>query len=109
MPKKKTLSFKVNGRSETLEVSPRTRLLDTLRLGLGLTGTKEGCGTGDCGTCTVLVDGRPVNSCLVMALQSEGRDVTTIEAWERSVGSIRFKKRWCSAAVSNAASVLPAW
>ena len=79
MPKKKTLSFKVNGRSETLEVSPRTRLLDTLRLGLGLTGTKEGCGTGDCGTCTVLVDGRPVNSCLVMALQSEGRDVTTIE------------------------------
>jgi len=77
--KKKTLRLTVNGRSEALDVAPRTRLLDALRLELGLTGTKEGCGTGDCGSCTVLLEGRPVNSCMVLALQAEGRDVTTIE------------------------------
>ena len=77
--KKKTLSLTVNGHNETLNVAPRQRLLDTLRTGLGLTGTKEGCGTGDCGSCTVLLDGRPVNSCMVLALQAEGREITTIE------------------------------
>jgi len=76
---KKTLRFTVNGNPESLEVAPRTRLLDALRVGLGLTGTKEGCGTGDCGSCTVLLEGRPVNSCMVLALQAEGRSVTTIE------------------------------
>ncbi len=77
--KEKALNFTVNGHSEELAVAPRTRLLDALRLGLGLTGTKEGCGTGDCGSCTVLLDGQPVNACMVMALQAEGREVTTIE------------------------------
>ena len=77
--KEKALNFTVNGHSEILAVAPRTRLLDALRLGLGLTGTKEGCGTGDCGSCTVLLDGQPVNSCMVMALQAEGREVITIE------------------------------
>jgi len=77
--KKKTLSLTVNGHSESLDIAPRTRLLDALRLGFGLTGTKEGCGTGDCGSCTVLLDGKPVNSCMVLALQAEGREVTTIE------------------------------
>ena len=77
--KEKALNFTVNGHSEVLAVAPRTRLLDALRLGLGLTGTKEGCGTGDCGSCTVLLDGQPVNACMVMALQAEGREVTTIE------------------------------
>ena len=79
MQEKKKLTLIVNGQDEALEVAPRTRLLDALRVDLGLTGTKEGCGTGDCGSCTVLLDGKPVNSCMVMALQAEGRTVTTIE------------------------------
>ncbi len=77
--KKKALNFTVNGRAEAIDVTPRARLLDALRIDLGLTGTKEGCGTGDCGSCTVLLDGNAVNSCMVLALQAEGRDVTTIE------------------------------
>lgn len=84
---KKSLKLIVNGCDEVLDVAPRTRLLDVLRLGLGLTGTKEGCGTGDCGSCTVLLDGKPVNSCMVMALQAEGRSVTTIEGLGK-VGSL---------------------
>ena len=77
--KKQPLNFIVNKQPESIEVTPRTRLLDALRLDLGLIGTKEGCGTGDCGSCTVLLDGNAVNSCMVLALQAEGRDVTTIE------------------------------
>ena len=77
--KKKTLIFNVNDLSESIEITPRTRLLDVLRVDLGLTGTKEGCGTGDCGSCTVLLDGKAVNSCMVLALQAEGRNVTSIE------------------------------
>ena len=57
----------------------RDTLLDLLRDRLGLTGTKEGCGNGNCGTCTVLMDGAPVNACLVLALEAPGRDITTIE------------------------------
>ncbi len=77
--KKQLLNCRVNDEAESVEVTANTRLLDALRLNLGLTGTKEGCGTGDCGSCTVLMDGRPVNSCMVMALQAEGRKITTIE------------------------------
>ncbi|MFT5133516.1 MAG: aldehyde oxidoreductase [Gammaproteobacteria bacterium] len=76
---KKTLNFTLNDQLESIEVTPRTRLLDALRVNLDLTGTKEGCGTGDCGSCTVLLDGSPVNSCMVLALQVEGREVTSIE------------------------------
>ena len=76
---KKTLNFILNDQPESIEVTPRTRLLDALRVNLDLTGTKEGCGTGDCGSCTVLLDGTPVNSCMVLALQVEGREVTSIE------------------------------
>lgn len=77
--KKQTLNVTINNQAESIEVTPRTRLLDALRVDLCLTGTKEGCGTGDCGSCTVLLDGKPVNSCMVLALQAEGRSVTTIE------------------------------
>ena len=77
--KKKALNFTVNGRAEAIDVTPRERLLDALRIDLGLTGTKEGCGTGDCGSCTVLLDGNAVNSCMILALQAEGREITTIE------------------------------
>jgi carbon-monoxide dehydrogenase small subunit len=73
------LAFSVNGVPMELRVAPGERLIDVLRGPLGLTGTKEGCGNGECGACTVLVNGLPVNSCLFPALEAEGRDVTTIE------------------------------
>ncbi len=69
----------VNGQERALLVEPRRTLLDALRYDLGLTGAKEGCGNGNCGTCTVLVDGRAVNSCLVLAVEVQGKDVVTIE------------------------------
>ena len=73
------LRLEVNGRPRAVESPPLARLLDLLRDGLGLTGTKEGCGEGECGACAVLLDGELVNSCLVPACQAEGRSVTTIE------------------------------
>ncbi|MFQ5844439.1 MAG: (2Fe-2S)-binding protein [Planctomycetota bacterium] len=73
------LAFVLNGTDVRVAADPRHRLLDLLRRSLRLTGTKEGCGGGECGACTVLVDGRPVNSCLYPALEAEGRRVTTIE------------------------------
>ena len=69
----------VNGSLTTLQVAPSARLIDVLRDNLGLTGTKEGCGNGECGSCTVLLEGRPVNACLLVALEVEGRAITTIE------------------------------
>jgi len=73
------IRFTVNGRSVEQEVDPGLRLLDLLREQLHLTGTKEGCGEGECGACTVLVDGRPVNSCLLLAVQADGSEILTIE------------------------------
>ncbi len=73
------LSFRANGREVTVDTPPGRRLLDLLREDLGLTGTKEGCGEGECGACTVIVDGKPRLSCLTAAIQVEGKDVLTIE------------------------------
>lgn len=73
------LEFTVNGRQVTVDASPMDRLLDVLREELGLIGTKEGCGEGECGACTVLLDGEPVLSCLVPVFQCRGRDVQTVE------------------------------
>ena len=76
---KKTISLTVNGESHTLEVDAKDLLLQVLRERLGLTGTKEGCGTGECGACTVLLEGEPVNSCLLLAVRADGKSVVTIE------------------------------
>src|SRR5271167_2477371 len=73
------LSLAINGNPQTVRVFPMERLLDVLRRELGLTGTKEGCGEGECGSCSVLMDGKLVNSCLVPALQAAGANLTTIE------------------------------
>jgi xanthine dehydrogenase YagT iron-sulfur-binding subunit len=77
------LALTVNGRRHELTVDPRTTLLDLLREDLGLTGTKKGCDHGQCGACTVLVDGRRINACLTLALAHEGDTVTTIEGLAR--------------------------
>ena len=73
------IELKVNGEPQTLDVFPMARLLDVLRDQLQLTGTKEGCGEGECGACTVVLDGRIVNSCLVPVAQANGAEITTIE------------------------------
>ncbi len=78
----------VNGRRRATEVPPMKRLLDVLREDLGLTGTKEGCGEGECGACAVLLDGELVNSCLVPACQADGRAVRTVEGLAGADGAL---------------------
>ena len=76
------MKLTVNGKRREFKGDPFKRLIDVLREDLHLTGTKEGCGEGECGACTILLDGRPVNSCLVPAAHAEGREVVTIEGLE---------------------------
>ncbi|MDQ1409068.1 MAG: aerobic carbon-monoxide dehydrogenase small subunit [Acidobacteriaceae bacterium] len=73
------ITLVVNGKPVTVQAFPLERLLDVLRIQIGLTGTKEGCGEGECGSCSVLVDGVLVNSCLIPVLQASGAHITTIE------------------------------
>ena len=77
---------KVNGQQREIMVAPWRTLLDVLRYDLGLTGVKEGCGNGNCGSCTVLLDGEPINSCLVLIGEVEGREITTIEGLAQGNG-----------------------
>jgi carbon-monoxide dehydrogenase small subunit len=77
------ITFNINNESRTVDVLPMARLLDVLREQLHLTGTKEGCGEGECGACTVVLDGRIVNSCLVPVAQVNGSEITTIEGVAR--------------------------
>ena len=80
------MKLHVNGDKRSVDVPPMKRLLDTLREELALTGTKEGCGEGECGACTVLVDGAAVNSCLVPTCQADGCELQTVEGIARSGG-----------------------
>lgn len=73
------ISLTVNGEKREVEVKPKTRLLDLIREDLGLTGTKEGCGKGECGACTVIMNNKVVASCLVLAVQADGAEIKTIE------------------------------
>jgi len=75
----KPIVLKVNGKHGRVEVEPNELLVDVLREKLNLTGTKTGCGTGDCGACTVILDGRAVDSCLTLAVAAEGKEILTIE------------------------------
>ncbi len=74
-----TLTMRLNGDEVTMLIEPDALLVDVLRQHLGLTGTKEACGEGECGACTVLLDGQPVTSCLLPALKADGREVCTVE------------------------------
>jgi len=76
---KKDIELQINGSCYPLSVEPGRTLLQVLREDLGLTGTKEGCASGECGACTVLLDGEPVRSCLTLAVDARGREITTIE------------------------------
>jgi carbon-monoxide dehydrogenase small subunit len=87
-PENVKVSFVVNGKEQTLNVKPEERLLDVLRDRLGLTGTKEGCGIGECGACTVIMNGNTVNSCMVLAAQAQGAEILTIEGLESEDGSL---------------------
>jgi carbon-monoxide dehydrogenase small subunit len=79
MAARPTFQLRVNGRTYQVATSPASRLLDVIRNHVGLTGTKEGCGTGQCGACTVLLDGRPISSCMTFAGDAIGHEITTIE------------------------------
>jgi carbon-monoxide dehydrogenase small subunit len=78
-PVEPTITLTVNGSSRTLSVSPSMTLLEMVRIRLELTGSKECCAEGECGACTMILDGEPVNSCLVLAIETDGSEITTIE------------------------------
>ena len=84
MPKKLQITLCVNGQEHNVLVFPRDTLLSVLRDTIGLTGTKEACGTGECGSCTVLIDGEAILSCLTLAVEVEGKDITTIEGLSKN-------------------------
>jgi carbon-monoxide dehydrogenase small subunit len=104
---KQVLSFTVNGEPVDVLVAPYVTLLDALREDLGLTGPKEGCGTGDCGACTVHVDGRPVASCLMLALQARGRSVTTIEGLGTPKGLTELQQAFVRLGVAQCGFCIP--
>ncbi len=90
-----TLSFTLNGENISLEISPNTLLVDLLRDDLRLTGTKVGCREGECGACTVLMDGLPVNSCILPAAKVQGRSITTVEGLAHKNGQLHEGAAQC--------------
>ena len=95
---KKKISFTINRRPCTIEADPCDRMLDVLRNDMNLRGTKEGCGVGECGACTVVINGQAVTSCLVLAGQMDGADIMTVEGLsETEIGSVlqrSYAQRW---------------
>ncbi len=89
---KRIIQLTINDKEYEVAVEPNQTLTDMLRYELGLTGTKKGCEVGDCGSCTVIMDGIPVNSCLVLAMQANGRKITTIEGLETERGMHPIQK-----------------
>jgi len=83
---KKEITLKVNGNDYKMTVDTRMTLIEAIRDEIGLTGTKEGCGIGECGTCTVLMDGKPIYSCIMLAVEAEGKEILTIEGLADSDG-----------------------
>ncbi len=92
MAERVRVTLTLNGERRTFEVPPGRRLLDLLREDAGLTGTKEACGAGECGACTVLLDGAPVTSCLVLAASADGHDVVTVEGLSGDGALHRFQE-----------------
>ncbi len=86
------IEFTVNSKKHLFNVRPRERLLDVLRGRLSLTGSKEGCGEGECGACTVLMDGLAVNSCLILAFQARGKEIITVEGLGGKEGLSRLQQ-----------------
>lgn len=85
---KQLIELEINGRIYEIPVSPKDLLVDVIRKKVGLTGTKKGCGQGDCGACTVLIDGEPVLSCITLAIACQGKKITTIEGLVAEDGTL---------------------
>lgn len=104
----KIVHMKVNGREVELAVDERESLLDTLRQRLGLTSVKKGCEVGECGACTVLVNGEAIDSCIYMTLWAEGKSIMTVEGLRGPMGNChRFRRHLSRRQPYSAASVLP--
>ena len=85
---KQNIELNVNGRDYSLEVEPNRTLLEAIRQDIGLTGTKRNCEKGVCGTCTIIMDGKSMNSCLVLAIEAQGREIVTVEGLESETGEL---------------------
>src|SRR5437870_2162961 len=101
------IAFSVNGRSASVSCSPSQRLSRALREELGLTGTKVGCDAGDCGACTVLLDGDPVCACLVAAGQVVGHKVTTVEGLRQSLTGVRLQQSFLAHGAAQCGACTP--
>lgn len=101
------MSFTINGRIYTAQIDPAMRLLDVIRDVFNLTGTKEGCSEGECGACTVILNGEAVNSCLVLAGQAEGCEIITIEGVPGDVGMERIRKAFEQAGAVQCGFCIP--
>lgn len=101
------IAFTLNGRAVAAAVQDDRRVLDLLREDLGLTGSKEGCGTGECGACTILVDGQPKLACLMLAAQLEGHGVETVEALEQTGEGRRLLSAFAEAGAVQCGYCIP--
>src|SRR5262245_38496848 len=101
------VELEVNGSRRLLAVRPYDVLLDVLREGLNLTGTRRGCDMGTCGCCTVLIDGKPTLSCLTLALEAEGQSITTIEAVADGDGLHPLQQAWMETGASQCGFCTP--